>query len=80
MAKYRRPPTRAPGGWNSVHLTPRELDILRLLVAGAGTVVISESLSVTTNTARRHINNILAKLGVHSRVQAAARAIELHLV
>jgi len=55
-------------------LTPREVRVLALLVEGAGSPTISDRLSISPNTVRTHIQNILTKLQVHSRLQAAALA------
>jgi DNA-binding NarL/FixJ family response regulator len=60
-------------------LTPRELEVLGLLVAGKSNRQIAEDLFISGKTAGVHVTNILAKLGVHSRLQAAARARELGL-
>jgi DNA-binding NarL/FixJ family response regulator len=60
-------------------LTPRELEVLGLLVAGRSNRQIAEQLFISGKTASVHVTNILAKLGVHSRLEAAARARELGL-
>jgi DNA-binding CsgD family transcriptional regulator/tetratricopeptide (TPR) repeat protein len=60
-------------------LTPRELEVLQLLVAGKSNRQIAEQLFISGKTASVHVTNILAKLGVHSRLEAAARARELGL-
>jgi DNA-binding CsgD family transcriptional regulator len=60
-------------------LTPRELEVLGLLVAGQSNRQIAEQLFISGKTASVHVTNILTKLGVHSRLQAAARARELGL-
>jgi DNA-binding NarL/FixJ family response regulator len=52
-------------------LTPRELDVLRLLGAGEANKEIAAELGITERTARTHVSNILAKLGLRSRTQAA---------
>lgn len=61
-------------------LTDREQDVLALLVAGLSTKAIADQLGVSQNTARTHIQNVLTKLNVHSRLEAAARALREHLV
>jgi DNA-binding CsgD family transcriptional regulator len=66
-------PNRAAG------LTPRELEVLRLLVEGRSNRQIAEQLFISGKTASVHVTNILAKLGVHSRLEAAARARGLGL-
>ena len=60
-------------------LTPRELEVLRLLVAGRSNRQIAEELFISTKTASVHVTNLLAKLGVHSRLEAAAMARRLGL-
>jgi len=60
-------------------MTRRELEVLQLLVAGKSNRQIAEQLFISGKTASVHVTNILAKLGVHSRLEAAARARELGL-
>jgi DNA-binding NarL/FixJ family response regulator len=60
-------------------LTPRELDVLRLLVRGLTNRQIAERLYISTGTVKLHVERIIAKLGVTDRTQAAARAVELGL-
>jgi len=55
-------------------LTDRELTVLRLLAAGRTNPQIGAELYISTSTASVHVSNILRKLGVSSRVQAAATA------
>ncbi len=55
-------------------LTDRELTVLRLLAAGRTNPQIGAELYISTSTASVHVSNILRKLGVSSRVQAAAVA------
>lgn len=61
-------------------LTPRETEILRRLVAGESTGQISGELRISVHTARTHVQRILQKLGVHSKLEAAAYAAKNHLV
>lgn len=56
------------------YLTPRELEVLRLLARGAGTDAIAEKLGVSRFTVHNHIGAVLSKLGVHSRAEAVAYA------
>jgi DNA-binding CsgD family transcriptional regulator len=60
-------------------LTPREVEVLRLLVEGRSNRQIAETLFISGKTASVHVTNILAKLGVHSRLEAAATARRLGL-
>ncbi len=61
-------------------LTPREQDVLRLIVKGADNVAIGEELSISPHTVKQYVTNIFEKLGVHSRVQAAVHAVRAELV
>ncbi|MET7936665.1 AAA family ATPase [Streptomyces sp. NPDC005322] len=61
-------------------LTPRERDVLRLVAAGRSNRQIAEELFIAPKTASVHVSNILAKLGVSGRVEAAAMAHRLRLV
>ncbi len=60
-------------------LSTRELEVLKLIQAGATNQKISEELVITIPTVKRHISNIYAKLGVTSRTQAIAIGRELRL-
>lgn len=62
------------------YLTPREFEVLRRLVRGQNTHAIANDLGVSYSTSRTHIQSILTKLGVHSRLEAAAFAVRNHLV
>jgi PAS domain S-box-containing protein len=55
-------------------LTRREIEILRLLAAGARTTDMAKRLHVSPATVKNHVQNILVKLGVHSRLEAVAYA------
>ena len=61
-------------------LTPRELDVLRLMVEGKNNSEIAEELVVEPSTVKSHVSNILSKLGVSNRVKAVRFAIEHHLL
>ncbi len=61
-------------------LTPRERQVLDLLGQGESKEAIARALSVSTNTVRNHIQNILSKLGAHSRLEAVATAIREGLI
>ena len=51
-------------------LTPREREILQTLAAGASTTEVAEAFGISPLTVQSHVKNILAKLGVHSKVDA----------
>jgi PAS domain S-box-containing protein len=55
-------------------LTRREIEILKLLALGVRTADIAERLHVSRATVKNHVQNILAKLGLHSRLEAVAYA------
>jgi DNA-binding CsgD family transcriptional regulator len=57
-----------------VGLTPREAEVLALVAAGRSNRQIAQALFISPKTASVHVSNILAKLGVHTRVEAAAAA------
>jgi DNA-binding NarL/FixJ family response regulator len=61
-------------------LTARELEVLRLLGAGRSNKEIAAALKISERTARTHVSNILAKLDVPSRTQAALWAVRQGLV
>jgi predicted ATPase/DNA-binding CsgD family transcriptional regulator/DNA-binding XRE family transcriptional regulator len=61
-------------------LTPRELEILRLLAQGHSNQAIAEELIVAIGTVKRHVNSIFGKLQVRSRLEAVAQARALGLV
>jgi DNA-binding NarL/FixJ family response regulator len=56
-------------------LSARELDVLRLIARGMENADIAEALAISPRTAKNHVSNILAKLGLPSRVQAAIYAV-----
>ncbi len=61
-------------------LTPRELEILRLIVEGRENHEIAEALVISPSTAKNHVAHVLDKLGMQNRVQAAVYAVRSGLV
>jgi DNA-binding NarL/FixJ family response regulator len=61
-------------------LTEREIEVLRLLVWGQSNRQISQSLQITEKTVKTHVSNILGKLNVTSRTQAALYAVKMGFV
>jgi two-component system, NarL family, nitrate/nitrite response regulator NarL len=55
-------------------LTPRETEVLRRIVAGQGTTQMACEMNIAIDTLRSYVKNVLAKLGAHTRLQAAAMA------
>ena len=71
-------PAAASSG-EQLGLTPRELEVLRLVAEGRSNRQIAEVLFISVKTASVHVSNILAKLGVTGRVEAATIAHRLGL-
>ena len=61
-------------------LTKRELEVLSLIATGATNREIAEQLFVSEGTVKNHVSNILSRLGLRDRIQAAIFAIEHNLV
>ena len=61
-------------------LSERELEVLLLLAEGATNQEIAGELVIAVTTAKKHVSNIIGKLGVHNRTQAVAHARELNLI
>ncbi|MBN1660313.1 MAG: hypothetical protein JXA93_18085, partial [Anaerolineae bacterium] len=61
-------------------LTPREVEVLRLIAAGLSNRDIAEELVISLSTAKSHINHLYGKLDVKNRTQAVARGRELELL
>jgi PAS domain S-box-containing protein len=54
------------------HLTPRQVEVLRLLQSGRSTQQIAQELHLSTETVRNHVRRLLSALGVHTRLEAVA--------
>lgn len=81
--KSRIPPAvaeRLASRMGSPGLTARELDVLKLIVAGKSNKEIGEELRISEATVKTHINNILSKLGVTDRTQATTAALQRGIV
>ncbi len=61
-------------------LTPRELDVLRLVAQGLGNKEIAAGLDLSPHTVKYHLASVLAKLGVRSRTEAVSRGIRTGLL
>jgi ATP/maltotriose-dependent transcriptional regulator MalT len=78
--RYPNTPT-TPAGSMPIHpLTSQEQTVLELLATGAGTLQIAQSLTISPKTAKKHVCNILEKLGVRDRLSAVLRGQELGLL
>jgi NarL family two-component system response regulator LiaR len=83
MANESEPSARAPEKSQDPMpegITPREVEVLRLLAQGRTNLQIAQDLAVSRGTIKSHVQNIIAKLGVSDRTQAAVRAIELGIL
>jgi DNA-binding CsgD family transcriptional regulator len=69
-----RPPERA-----DYELTPHESRLLKLLVEGHNYTTAAEELGVSYNTVKFHMRHVYAKLQVHSKSEAVAKALKDHL-
>jgi two-component system, NarL family, response regulator LiaR len=65
---------------NSLDLTEREREVLALMVEGLNNTQIAARLTVSPSTIKSHVSNILTKLGMSSRTEAAALALRHKLV
>ena len=65
----------AGGGALLAELTPREREVLQCMVDGLGRAEIAERLGLSANTVRTHTQNLLAKLGLHSALEAITLAM-----
>ncbi len=61
-------------------LTARELDVLRLLAAGLNNAAVADRLGLSVNTVRHHVQGILNRLGVHTKLQAVTLALRQGLI
>ena len=78
LQKWQQLGTQTPP--NTVHLTERELQIVRLLAGGFSNKEIVKAVFLAEGTVRNHVSTILAKLECRDRTQAVLKAIELGLV
>ena len=69
MAQIRNPSPNPPPGWQE--LTPREQEILQLIATGASNREIAQELHITEKTVKNHVTNILSRLNLRDRTQAA---------
>ena len=70
---------RAQTRANPGHLTPRQVEVLRLVAEGLGNAEIAARLVITSKTVDHHVSAVLAKLGARNRSAAAAAAKQLGL-
>lgn len=76
LGRVRNPSLRKDPEHASIEqLSARELDVLRLIARGLQNAEIAEALGISPRTAKNHVSNVLAKLGLPSRLQAAIYAV-----
>ena len=81
LQEFRQPDQSLPRQLEaSDELTPREIEVLEQVVEGATNKEIAEALVITENTVKIHLRNILEKLHVQNRIQAAVYAVRQGLV
>jgi DNA-binding NarL/FixJ family response regulator len=80
IAEFGRLSRSAPQEPAAPRLTERELQVLRCVARGAANKEIARELAISENTVKNHVRNILEKLQLHSRVEAATYAIRRNLV
>jgi DNA-binding NarL/FixJ family response regulator len=81
LQEFRQPdPSLAQPSVARDELTPREIEVLDLVVEGASNKEIAQALSITENTVKIHLRNILEKLHLRNRIQAAVYAVRQGLV
>jgi LuxR family transcriptional regulator, maltose regulon positive regulatory protein len=84
LAAFPKPPQASPGSLPQAdsldQVTPRELEVLRLMAEGLSNHQIAAKLVIAEGTVKYHVHNILAKLQVHSRTQALVTAKEQKLI
>lgn len=73
-------PVAPEGGTPPPQLTEREVEVLRLVARGMANREIADQLVISENTVKNHVRNILEKLHLHSRVEAAVFAHRQHLL
>ncbi len=61
-------------------LSPREIEVLRLVTAGRTAAETGRALGISAHTVRRHLSNMASKVGVHGRVALTRYAVEHHLI
>jgi DNA-binding NarL/FixJ family response regulator len=70
---------RSPRGVGS-DLTPREIEVLKMLAEGVSNQQIAERLVLSLHTVRNHVQNVISKLGAHSKLEAVAAAVREGIV
>ena len=80
FAQISRKQVDRPTGVGAPRLTERELEVLRLVARGMANKEIAHDLFISENTVKNHVRNILEKLQLHSRMEAAMYAVRENLL
>ncbi len=80
LVRRLREPDEIDPGLMRADLTPRELEVVELLTRGMDNPEIAQALHLSQHTVKNHVSNILVKLQVANRIQAAVRAVRTGLV
>ena len=81
LQRVRTSPDRPPNPEEArAELTARETEVLRLIAEGKDNTQIAKELFISVQTVKNHVSNILAKLEVENRVQAAVQAVQRRLL
>jgi len=80
LARLRREAIHVSGPETATRLTEREQDVLALIAAGKKNAEIAEELFISVQTVKNHVSNVLEKLQVENRVQAAVHAVRSRLI
>lgn len=80
LSDRRKPGSESKAEHLASFLTDREREVLRELVAGKSNPQIARELYISQNTVRTHVQNILSKLSVHSKLEAVAFAVRHNIV
>ena len=80
LQQVRRPPARRRPETIRAELSERELDVLKLIASGKDNAMIAAELHISPKTVKNHISNILMKLQIENRIQAAVYAVRSGIV
>ncbi len=80
FAQLSRRQSERPSAVDAPRLTERELEVLRLVARGLANKEIAHELFISENTVKNHVRNILEKLQLHSRMEAAMYAVRENLL
>ena len=72
--------TRLASGARRAHLSPRELEVLKLMIGGKRNREIAVHLAITEGTVKIHVSNVLAKLNATDRTEAVTQALQRGIV